>query len=41
MQADLATAEGAERLADCALAELGHVDLLVNNVGPTIRSSAA
>jgi NAD(P)-dependent dehydrogenase (short-subunit alcohol dehydrogenase family) len=31
--ADLATPEGAERLVDAALTELGGVDLLVNNVG--------
>ncbi|MFJ9587957.1 oxidoreductase [Streptomyces acidicola] len=33
VEADLATAEGAEYLANQALAELGQVDVLVNNVG--------
>ncbi|WP_416971722.1 oxidoreductase [Streptomyces sp. 4F14] len=33
VSADLATAEGTRALVDAALAELGHVDLLVNNVG--------
>jgi NAD(P)-dependent dehydrogenase (short-subunit alcohol dehydrogenase family) len=33
VEADLTTAEGAERLRQAAEAELGHVDVLVNGVG--------
>jgi NAD(P)-dependent dehydrogenase (short-subunit alcohol dehydrogenase family) len=33
VEADLTTAEGAERLRQAAEGELGHVDLLVNGVG--------
>lgn len=39
-QADLATAEGPARLIDEALAVLGGIDILVNNVGGAVRMAA-
>lgn len=37
VQADISTAEGAEKLADAALDWSGGIDILVNNAGPFIR----
>lgn len=37
VQADLATAEGAGKLADDALAWSGGIDILINNAGPFVR----